>query len=136
MKKIKIAFVCVHNSCRSQMAEAIAHLKYSDIIESFSAGTDASRAIDKDAIAVIKNDYHYDMSVNHYPKLVDALPPVDIVVTMGCNVDCPFVPSKYQEDWGLSDPTGSDFCTYRRVIQKIETMLDILVAKIRNNEID
>jgi len=104
--KIKVAFICVHNSCRSQMAEAISKLMASDIFEAFSAGTETKPEINQDAVSVINELYGVDMNATQKSKLLEEIPPVDIVVTMGCNVTCPYLPCKYREDWGLEDPTG------------------------------
>lgn len=106
--KIKVAFVCVHNSCRSQMAEAIAKLFASDSFEAYSAGTETKPEINQDAVAIIKELYDVDMNETQKSKLISDIPPVDVVVTMGCNVECPFLPCKHREDWGLEDPTGKD----------------------------
>lgn len=106
MKKLKVAFVCVHNSCRSQMAEAVSKLMAADTFEAYSAGTEVKEHINPDAVRTILELYDYDMSKNQRPKLIEDIPPVDIVVTMGCNVNCPFLPCKHREDWGLEDPTG------------------------------
>ena len=105
-EKTKVAFICVHNSCRSQMAEAISIFMAPDIFEAFSAGTETKPEINQDAVAVIKELYGVDMNATQKPKLLEEIPPVDIVVTMGCNVTCPYLPCKYREDWGLEDPTG------------------------------
>ncbi|MBV4429601.1 arsenate reductase ArsC, partial [Clostridium tyrobutyricum] len=104
--KPKVAFICVHNSCRSQMAEAIGRLYGSEVFDSYSAGTEIKSEINKDAVKVIKKLYNIDISEIQHVKLIDDLPEIDIVVKMGCNVACPFLPSKYEEDWGLEDPTG------------------------------
>lgn len=104
--KIKVAFVCVHNSCRSQMAEAISKVLAQDTYDAFSAGTELRPQINPEAVAIIKELYGIDMRLSQKPKLLSEIPPVDIVITMGCNVDCPFLPSKHREDWGLEDPSG------------------------------
>lgn len=106
MPKPKVAFICVHNSCRSQMAEALSKLLAVDTYEAYSAGTEKKDAVNGDAVAIIRKLYGVDMTETQTPKLLTALPPVDVVVTMGCNVNCPFLPAKHREDWGLSDPTG------------------------------
>lgn len=118
--KIKVAFICVHNSCRSQMAEAISKIIASDEFEAFSAGTETKPQINQDAVAVIKEIYGVDMNATQKPKLLSDIPPVDVVITMGCNVDCPYLPCKYREDWGLEDPTGKDKNEFIKTAQKIE----------------
>ena len=104
-EKPKVAFVCVHNSCRSQMAEAISKLIAADSFEAYSAGTETKPQINQDAVAVIKELYGVDMNAAQKSKLLSDIPPVDVVITMGCNVNCPYLPCKYREDWGLEDPT-------------------------------
>ena len=102
----KVAFICVHNSCRSQIAEALGKYLASNTFESYSAGTETVPQINQDAVRLMKQLYGIDMEQTQYSKLLNQLPPVDIVVTMGCNVACPNLPCKYREDWGLDDPTG------------------------------
>ena len=106
MSKPKVAFVCVHNSCRSQMAEAISKLFAADVFEAYSAGTELKAAINPDAVEIIKELYGVDMTATQRPKLIEELPKIDVVVTMGCNVNCPYLPCKHREDWGLVDPSG------------------------------
>ncbi|HCS11069.1 MAG TPA: low molecular weight phosphatase family protein, partial [Clostridiales bacterium] len=106
MKKPKVAFICVHNSCRSQIAEALGKHFAIDAFESFSAGTETKPQINQDAVRLIKEIYNIDMEDTQYSKLITELPDIDIVIKMGCNVICPFVDSKHEEDWGLEDPTG------------------------------
>ena len=108
MSKPKVAFICVHNSCRSQMAEAISKLYAADVFEAYSAGTEIKSEINPDAVRIIKQLYGVDMTLTQHNKLIDALPPVDVVITMGCGVSCPLLPCKYREDWGLDDPSGKD----------------------------
>lgn len=118
--EVKIAFVCVHNSCRSQMAEAICKLRASDVFDCYSAGTEVVPQINPDAVTTIKKLYGVDMSKTQRSKLIDELPPVDIVVTMGCNVECPYLPCKHREDWGLDDPTGKQFSEFEQTAKVIE----------------
>ena len=106
MKKLKVAFVCVHNSCRSQMAEALGRKLASDVFESYSAGTELKPQINQDAVRIIRKLYDINMNETHRSKLLEDIPKVDIVVTMGCNVKCPMLPCKHREDWGLEDPSG------------------------------
>lgn len=119
-EKMIVAFVCVHNSCRSQMAEAIAKIIAPESLDVYSAGTEIKDDINSDAMAVIKELYNVDMNQSQKPKLISDIPPVDIVITMGCNVNCPFVPCKYREDWGLEDPTGKDRQEFIRTAKVIE----------------
>ena len=104
----KVAFVCVHNSCRSQMAEAIAKILAADVFEAYSAGTEKENEINPVAVEVIKELYAVDMTATQHVKLLEALPKIDILVTMGCNVTCPYLPCQHREDWGLEDPSGKD----------------------------
>ena len=117
----KIAFVCVHNSCRSQIAEALGRHLAGDVFESYSAGTEAKGKINPGATRLMKVTYGIDMEAVQRPKLIDSIPPVDIVVTMGCNVECPYLPCRHREDWGLDDPTGESDDEFIRIIKQIET---------------
>lgn len=118
--KIKVAFICVHNSCRSQMAEAISRLMAADAFEAYSAGTVTKPRINQDAVKTIKELYGVDMNTTQKSKLISDIPAVDIVVTMGCNVNCPFLPCKHREDWGLEDPTGKDRSEFIKIARLIE----------------
>lgn len=120
MKKIRVAFICVHNSCRSQMAEALGKHLASEVFESFSAGTEAKPKINQDAVRLMKEIYDIDMEKTQESKLIGEIPSVDIVITMGCNVDCPNLPCSYREDWGLDDPTGKEDEEFKKVISTIE----------------
>lgn len=126
----KVAFVCVHNSCRSQMAEAISKLIAADSFDAFSAGTETKPQINQDAVAVIKELYGVDMNITQKSKLISDLPPVDIVVTMGCNVNCPFLPCKHREDWGLEDPTGKDRSEFLKTAEIIRKKIIDLKNRI------
>jgi arsenate reductase len=119
-EKIKVAFVCVHNSCRSQMTEAISKIIASEDFEAHSAGTETKPQINQDAVTVIKEIYGVDMNTTQKSKLISDIPSVDIVITMGCNVNCPYLPCKYREDWGLEDPTGKNKSEYIKTAQIIE----------------
>lgn len=116
----KVAFICVHNSCRSQIAEALCKHFAGDVLECYSAGTETKPHINKDAVRLVKQFYGIDMEKAQYSKLLFGIPPVDIVITMGCNVECPFLPCKYREDWGLDDPTGKSDEEFIRIIKIIE----------------
>lgn len=124
--KPKVAFVCVHNSCRSQMAEAIAKILAADVFEAYSAGTEKENEINPVAVEVIKELYAVDMTATHHVKLLEALPRIDILVTMGCNVTCPYLPCQHREDWGLEDPSGKDKEAFLKTAALIkEKVLDL-----------
>lgn len=129
--KPKVAFVCVHNSCRSQMAEALGKLKAADVFESYSAGTETKPQINQDAVRIIKDLYGIDMETNQHSKLIDDLPEgIDVVVTMGCNVECPYLPSKHREDWGLDDPSGQPDEAFLMTAKLIEEKMEDLKNRI------
>lgn len=130
MIKPKVAFICVHNSCRSQMAEAISKLIASEVFEAYSAGTETKPQINQDAVAVIKELYGIDMNETQQSKLLTDIPPVDVVITMGCNVSCPFLPCKFREDWGLDDPTGKPKHEFVKTAKIIEQKVMALKDKI------
>lgn len=134
--KPRVAFICVHNSCRSQIAEAIAKIKASEVMDVYSAGTEKQNSINQDAVRLIKNKYHVDMNDTQSSKTIDVLPPIDIVITMGCNVDCPWLPAKHREDWGLDDPSGQSDFIFENVITQIEEKLNDLVHRIQRGSID
>lgn len=119
-EKIKVAFICVHNSCRSQIAEALGKKLGSDKYEFYSAGTETKPEINQDAVRLIKKLYEIDMEKTQHSKLIDDIPEVDIIITMGCNVNCPIIPYKYIDDWGLEDPTGKSDEEFLKTIKQIE----------------
>ena len=132
-QKPKVAFICVHNSCRSQIAEALGKYLASDVFESYSAGTQTVPQINQNAVRLMKQLYGIDMEQRQYSKLLTELPPIDIVVTMGCNVNCPYLPCKYREDWGLDDPSGKDETEYRKTIAAIEQKMIVLKKFVKEN---
>lgn len=119
-EKKKVAFICVHNSCRSQIAEALGKKLAAQVFESYSAGTETKPQINQDAVRLMKKIYGIDMEKTQYSKLLSELPPVDVVVTMGCNVQCPFLPCTHTEDWGLEDPSGKSDEEFLKTIEQIE----------------
>jgi arsenate reductase len=135
MLKIKVAFICVHNSCRSQIAEALTKKFYYGFFDAYSAGTETKDKINQDAVRLMKDHYGIDMEKDQYSKLLDKLPPIDIVITMGCNVECPFIPSTFREDWGLEDPTGKSDEEFMNIIHQIESNLYSLKERIVKKEI-
>lgn len=130
MSKPKVAFVCVHNSCRSQIAEALGKHLAADTFESYSAGTEIKPQINRDAVRLMKQIYGIDMEQTQYSKLLSDIPPVDVVITMGCNVNCPYLPCKHREDWGLEDPTGKAEEDFIRTIKMIEEKVRQLQKKL------
>ena len=131
----KVAFICVHNSCRSQIAEALSRHLAAGVYESCSGGTETKDKINPDAVRLMKELYGIDMEKDQKPKLLSTLPPVDIVVTMGCGVACPFLPCKHMEDWGIDDPTGKSDEEFIRVIRVIEGKVLSLKERIQNGTV-
>lgn len=129
--KPKVAFICVHNSCRSQIAEALGKKLASDIFYSYSAGTELKDHINPDAVRLMKIKYEIDMAETQYNKLIKDIPEPDVVVFMGCNVSCPNVPSQYAENWGLDDPSGKDDEEFIKIMKMIETNIIRLSEKLR-----
>ncbi|MCB2353428.1 arsenate reductase ArsC [Clostridium estertheticum] len=134
--KPKVAFICVHNSCRSQMAEALGKKIGSSVFESYSAGTETKPQINQDAVRIINDLYKVDMNETHSSKLIDDIPEADIVIKMGCNVVCPIVAHRHEEDWGLDDPTGKSDEEFIKIAKKIEEKVKDLKKRIENNEIN
>ncbi len=125
----KVAFLCVHNSCRSQIAEALLKHYGSDKLEAYSAGTKVKDKINQDAVRIMKEKYGIDMEKTQKPKLIDEIPPVDYIITMGCNVTCPALPYNYKtEDWGLDDPTGKDDDAFIEIIEIIDKNVRKLIS--------
>ncbi|WP_419067943.1 arsenate reductase ArsC [Candidatus Allofournierella excrementavium] len=134
-KKPKVAFLCVHNSCRSQMAEALGKKLAADVFESFSAGTEPGARINPDAVRLMKQVHGVDMELTQHNKPLSKLPPVDVVVTMGCGVKCPFLPCTHREDWGLDDPTGREDGAFLEVMARIEEKVLDLRRRILAEEL-
>ena len=135
IKKPKVAFICVHNSCRSQMAEALGKLYGKDIFESYSAGTEVKPQINQDAVKVIKELHDIDMNLTQKSKLLDDIPDVDIAIKMGCNVVCPYLMADHVEDWALEDPTGKSHEDFVKTAKTIEYKIKDLAERIKNNKI-
>lgn len=131
MSKPKVAFICVHNSCRSQIAEAFGKHLAADVFESYSAGTEIKPKINQDAVKYMKQRYNIDMEESQYPKLIEDIPAPDIVITMGCNVSCPALPCKHREDWGLNDPTGKGEKEFLETIQIIHEKIQALKKRVQ-----
>ena len=130
----KVAFICVHNSCRSQIAEALGKKLAGNVFESYSAGTEVKPHINQDAVRLMKQLHGIDMEATQHSKLLCDIPQVDVVITMGCNVQCPNVPCSFREDWGLEDPTGKDDDAFIETIRLIEEKMINLRARLASDE--
>lgn len=128
--KKKIAFVCVHNSCRSQIAEALGKYFASEVFVSYSAGTETKPQINQDAVRIMKEMYDIDMEKTQCSKTFEKIPQPDIVISMGCDVGCPYIGREFDENWRLSDPTGKSDEEFKQVIKEIEKKIKELKMKI------
>ena len=130
MSKKKVTFICVHNSCRSQIAEALErHLTF-DVFDSYSAGTETKPQINQDPLRLMKQLYGIDMEQKQYSKLMEDIPEPDIVISMGCNVGCPFIGRTFDDNWGIEDPTGKTDEEFISVIKMIEEKIYVLKKSI------
>ena len=120
MIKKKVAFICVHNSCRSQIAEAIGKIIASDKYDFYSAGTQKQPKINQDAVRLIKAIYGVNMESTQFSKTIDEIPSPDIAISMGCNVTSPFIGRNFDENWDLEDPTGKSDEEFKMIIKEIE----------------
>lgn len=121
--KKKVAFICVHNSCRSQIAEALGKHLAADVFESYSAGTETKPQINQDAVRLMKALYGIDMEKTQRSKLMADIPEPDIAISMGCNVSCPLIGRSFDDNWGLEDPTGQSDEAFRAIISGIESRI-------------
>lgn len=131
-RKPKVAFICVHNSCRSQIAEALGKHLAADVFDSFSAGTETKPQINQDAVRLMIDLYGIDMEQTQHSKLLSDIPPADIVISMGCNVHCPSLPCQHREDWGLDDPTGKSDEAFTETIRCIHAKVLELKDRLQN----
>ncbi|MBS7354511.1 MAG: arsenate reductase ArsC [Solobacterium sp.] len=128
----KVAFICVHNSCRSQIAEALGKYYASDVFESYSAGTELKNSINPDAVRLMKEIYDIDMKKTQHPKLINDIPDVDIAISMGCNVGCPYIGKEFDDNWMLDDPSGKNDEEFIKVIKQIEIKIKELKERLNN----
>ena len=128
----KVAFICVHNSCRSQIAEALGKYYASDVFESYSAGTELKNSINPDAVRLMKEIYDIDMKKTQHPKLINDIPDVDIAISMGCNVGCPYIGKEFDDNWMLDDPSGNNDEEFIKVIKQIEIKIKELKERLNN----
>ncbi|GMQ60600.1 arsenate reductase ArsC [Vallitalea sediminicola] len=132
--KYKVAFVCVHNSCRSQMAEGWAKELANEVFDVYSAGTENYSEVKPKAVQVME-EVGVDMS-SHKPKLLCDIPnDIDILIKMGCNVTCPYLPNKHTEDWGLDDPSGGGLEDFRNTRDLIKIKVEELVKRVVDGEL-
>ncbi len=130
--KYKVAFICVHNSCRSQMAEAWMRELGSDVFDAYSAGSEKYHEVKPLAVKVME-DAKIDIS-SYYPKLISEIPSsVDVLISMGCNVQCPYIPCDLKEDWGIEDPSGGSIEDYKKcsdlIKEKVINLINIYKVK-------
>lgn len=125
--KQKVAFICVHNSCRSQIAEALGKHLAAEKFDFYSAGTETKPQINQDAVRLMKQLYGIDMEENQYSKTIDAIPAPDLAISMGCEVGCPWIGRAFDDNWGLPDPTGQPDSVFIEVIQEIEKKIKQLM---------
>lgn len=119
----KVAFICVHNSCRSQIAEALGkHLRGNEFAF-YSAGTETKPQINQDAVRLMKQLYGIDMEKTQYSKLISDIPKPDIAISMGCDVGCPYIGRAFDDNWGLDDPTGQSDDAFLKVINEIHNKI-------------
>ena len=125
----RVLFVCVENSNRSQMAEAFAHIHGGDSVDAQSAGSKPSGIINPKAIRFME-EINYDLSKHASKSLDDIEGEFDAVITMGCGDNCPWVPAKLREDWGLPDPKNMDDANYRGVRDEISARVKNLLDSL------
>lgn len=126
-----MAFICVHNSCRSQIAEALGKHLASEVFESYSAGTETKPTINQDAVRIMKELYGVDMEKTQYSKMISEIPEPDVAISMGCNVGCPFIGRSFDDNWSLEDPTGKTDEDFKLIIAQIENKILQLIDELR-----
>lgn len=126
MDKKKVAFICVHNSCRSQIAEALGKHLASDRYDFYSAGTETKPQINPDAVRIVKQLYGIDMEQTQYSKTIDQIPTPDLAISMGCDVGCPYIGRAFDDNWDLPDPTGQPDDIFMEVIERIKKHISLL----------
>ena len=133
-ERLKVAFICVHNSCRSQIAEALGKHFAADVFESYSAGSETKPQINHDAVRLMKDIYGIDMEQSQYSKTFDSIPEPDISISMGCDVGCPYIGRAFDDNWGLNDPTGQSDAVFRETINQIEQHIKQLKVQIQGDD--
>lgn len=130
-QKIKLLFVCVENSNRSQMSQAFAIMHGGDRVEAYSAGSKPSGIVNPKAIAAMK-ELGYDLSKHDSKSLkeVETFAPFDVVVTMGCGDACPWMPAKQFVDWQIPDPKHMEPAEFNKVRDYIEAKVKGLIKEV------
>ena len=125
-----VLFVCIENSCRSQMAEAFGNIYGQDIIKAYSSGSRPSGQVNPKAVASMR-DAGYDLTV-HTSKGLDDIPDIeyDLVVTMGCGDACPVVRAKARRDWDIPDPKNMKAKEFAEVRDLIRVKVQELIKNI------
>lgn len=125
---MKVIFVCVENSNRSQMAEAFARMHGEGRIEAYSAGSRPSGRVNPKAVEAMR-ELGYDLTT-HTSKGLDDFnnQEVDVAVTMGCGDECPLVRARRREDWQIPDPRDMTPEEFRRVRDLIERKVKDLIT--------
>jgi arsenate reductase len=129
-EKKKVLFVCVENSCRSQIAEAFARIHGGDAVEAYSSGSRPSGVVNPKAIETMR-EIGYDLSA-HTSKSLDEIPDIsyDFVATMGCGDECPFIRASVREDWQIPDPKNMPPDEFREVRDEIERRVKSMLGEI------
>ena len=119
---MKVFFVCVGNSCRSQMAEGLAR---SMGLEAASAGTHPAESVAEHALTLLNSRGINTDGMR--PQSIDEFNPgdFDMIISMGCGVHCPVL--NIDEDWGLEDPVGMPYEAYEQTAAEIQRRLEQLV---------
>lgn len=123
-----IAFICNHNSCRSQIAEYFGKKYLSNVYNIYSAGSEIKSEINKDAVRIINELYSDDISLTQHPKTINEIPKPDIIISMGCYNGCPYINQEFTADWQIADPTGKSDDEFIKVINQIKEK----VLQLRN----
>lgn len=123
-----IAFICNHNSCRSQIAEYFGRKYLSDIYHIYSAGSEIKSEINKVAVRIIKQLYNDDISSSQHPKTINEIPKPDIIISMGCYNGCPYINQEFTADWQIEGPAGKSDDEFIKVINQIKEK----VLQLRN----
>jgi arsenate reductase len=131
--KARILFVCIENSCRSQIAEGLARMLALDVLEPSSAGSRPGTDVNPMAVEVMR-EVGYDMS-GHRPKSVQTVrnQSYEYVITMGCGDECPFIPAAHHEDWAIADPKGKAIAAFRETRADIERRILDLAQRVKDD---